>query len=118
MKPIAKRQILLAVVDAALALLFFHLGYVLRIGYAINLIDEYTGATLFCTAAVLLSLHIFGLYDFRERFANLQFLPRFAWATMTAGSLCVGFFYFSDNWRFGRGAFLIGAALLLPALAL
>ena len=118
MKEISKRKVLLAVGDTVLAIGIFQLGYFLRLGSVVNILEDYTGATLFCVLALLVNLHIFDLYDYRQHGSLRQYLPGLLRAMIVAFALSVAFFYFSNNWRFGRGAFLISVALLAPSLAL
>jgi len=118
MREISKRKVLLAVGDTVLAIGIFQLGYFLRLGGIVNILKDYTGATLFCVLALLVSLHIFDLYDYRQHGSLRQYLPSLVRAMIAALALSVAFFYFSNNWRFGRGAFLISLPLLAPSLAL
>lgn len=94
MREISKRKILLAIGDTVLAIGIFQLGYFLRLGGIVNILKDYTGATLFCVLALLVSLHIFDLYDYRQHGSLRQYLPGLVRAMIAAFALSVAFFYF------------------------
>jgi sugar transferase (PEP-CTERM system associated) len=112
--PIAKRQILLFVVDLLLLLLAFYAAYIVRLHahrpisllYAVS---EYTGATFFSVVSYLLAFYIFDLYNPQVGRNGQKDTVQLLIAVAFGAVLVTGFYFFLPSWRQGRKILLMNA---------
>lgn len=114
---VPKRQVLLLIGDVVLVVAAFYIAYLVRLGKPVHVLDVYTGASVFSLIVLLGALYIFNLYDYREHFSDLRFIPRLFFAVGSFTVIAMAFFYFGGRWQFGRGAFVIAVGLILPEIA-
>ena len=101
-----KMLLLLLGVDAAILVAVIHIAYYLRMGKFINVLDIYTGASLFTVLVCLASFYIFDLYEFAGGVSKSLFVVRILMAMTVSAFVLPLFFYSLPFWKFGRGTLL------------
>ncbi len=101
----------LFVIDALLIIFSTYLSVAVRLKY-VNVLDVYTGATLFMVLTYLLSFYVFDIYNPGYRFKSAAYLARFLLAIGAATALVAIVFYLFPQWKFGRGILLINTVLI------
>jgi len=101
-----KMLLLLLGVDAAILIAAIHVSYYLRMGKFINVLDIYTGASMFTVLVCLASFYIFDLYEFVGGVSKTSFAVRLLMAMTVSAALLPLFFYSLPFWKFGRGTLL------------
>lgn len=102
-----KKQSFLVLGDILLIILSFYLTLYVRFSEFVNALDRYTAATVIIVFFYLISLYIFGLYEFSHSFKSTYFITRFIIAIGLASLLIAGVFYSLPWWKAGRGLLLI-----------
>ncbi|MFA5275450.1 MAG: sugar transferase [Candidatus Omnitrophota bacterium] len=95
--------------DAGLIILSFTLAIFIRFGYLSNVVDYYTGATVFILFAYLISFYVFQLYNIEIRFRSTAFLAEYITGVAIGTAVIMVIFYIFPHWKMGRGILLINA---------
>ncbi len=101
----------LFVADILLIIFSIYLSFAVRLKY-VNVLDVYTGATLFMVLTYLLSFYVFDIYNLNHRFRSAAYLASFLLAVGAATALVAVAFYLFPHWKFGRGILLINTVFI------
>lgn len=107
----------LIVVDAIILTVVMHVSHYVYFGQWINIIDYYTGASLFTLFVCLSSFYIFDLYELSAGVRRSDYAVRFLVAVFIAASVLPLVFYSLPAWRFRRGT-LLYTVLLFSSISL
>lgn len=107
----SSKTVTLFVVDILLIIFSIYLAVAVRLKY-VNVLDVYTGATLFMVLTYLLSFYVFDIYNLNYRFKSSAYLARFLLAIGAATALVAIAFYLFPHWKFGRGILLINTVFI------
>jgi len=102
-----KKQAFLVLGDILLIISSFYLSFYIRFFGFVNLLNQYTGATVIIVFFYLISFYIFGVYEFSRSFKSSYFVTRFIIAIGLATLLIAGIFYSLPWWKAGRGLLII-----------
>jgi sugar transferase (PEP-CTERM system associated) len=112
--PVAKRQVLLFVVDVFLLLGAFYAAYVIKLHTyrpisVAYVLDEYTGATFFAVFSYLLAFYVFDLYNPQVGRNGQRDSVQVLLAGIFGAALVTGFYFFLPSWRQGRTILVLNA---------
>ena len=102
-----RQKLLLLFGDFTLILFCLQISGYIRFNLRFNVLDYYTGATLFSICIYLLSLYIFDLYDTRKIHYPKEIFARLTAAILLTALMSAILFYVLPTWRFIRGIYLI-----------
>jgi sugar transferase (PEP-CTERM system associated) len=95
--------------DVGLIVVSISLAVLIRFGDFRNVIDYYTGTTVFILFAYLISFYIFQLYHLETKFSNPIILTEYIAGVGIASVVIVVIFYILPHWRIGRGLIFINS---------
>ncbi len=107
------KKITLLIGDLILIILSTYLAVYIRLFKYFNVLDHFTGATIFLTLTYLISFYIFDLYNLNCKFKSTAYLTKFILSILVSTSLIALTFYSLPNWRFSRGIFLIDMVIII-----
>ena len=102
--------------DLVLILVAIHLGALLRFGEFVDVLGEYTGASILFYLTFLSLFYVLELYDPSQSAQGWRTLLQICGASLLAMAALSIFFYWTVQYRYGRGIFLL-AASIVPLLA-
>jgi sugar transferase (PEP-CTERM system associated) len=106
------KQLILFLGDFLIIICSLYLSVFIRFLNYINVIDIYTGATLFFIFAYHMLFYIFDLYNLSLPFKSAAFFSRLLLAVIIATLVVAISFYLFPSWKFGRGIYLINVILI------
>lgn len=108
----SSKTVTLFVVDILLIIFSIYLAVAVRLKY-VNVLDVYTGATLFMVLTYLLSFYVFDIYNLNYRLKSTAYLARYVFAVFAGTAVVAMIFYLFPTWKFGRGIFIINMVFIV-----
>jgi sugar transferase (PEP-CTERM system associated) len=107
-----RKKIILLSGDILLIIASTYLAVFFRQQAFRNVLNEYTGASIFIVLSYFMVFYIFDAYNLEKRYLSVTFLSQYIVAIVAGVMLATIAFYFFPPWKFGRGILLINAALI------
>lgn len=103
-------KVLMLSIDIALLFAAIFISVFIRLGYFLNVIHIFTGATLAVVFSYLCSFYIFDLYSLDYRVKSRDFLTRYVAAILAGTALSALVYYFAPHYKYGRGILVLNGA--------